>query len=95
MAHDHFEFLSGTTAENRSDDDVLDVAIIEWLQVRLEKFRDIIEHVNSHLAHAGNFQSRSGKLLEEFDIWKARECLKELKELSDLVGMWFGPAEPD
>ncbi len=92
MAHDHFDFLSGTTAATRSSDDVLDVAIIEVIQGRLEKFRDITKHVDSHLAHAGNLQSRSGKLLEAFEIRDARACLKELKELSDLVGMWFGRA---
>lgn len=89
MAHEHFDFLSNATAENRSESDLLEVSIVQKAETRLAKLNSIKEHVTVHLAHAGNTTSREGKILDNFGIREARECLKELKEVADLVGMWF------
>jgi hypothetical protein len=89
LAHEHFDFLSGTTAEDRSEDDLMDLRIIERAEARVAKLDSIADHVTVHLAHSGNTTSREGKLLDNFGMPEARECLKELKEIADLVGMWF------
>lgn len=89
LAHEHFDFLSGTMAENRSEDDHMDLRIIERAEARVAKLDSIADHVTVHLAHSGNTTSREGKLLDNFGMPEARECLKELKEIADLVGMWF------
>ena len=79
MAHEHFDFLSNTTPENRSEGDLLDVNFLQKAEARLAKLDSIKDHVTVHLAHSGNTTSREGKLLENFGMSKARECLKELK----------------
>lgn len=89
MAHDHFDVLSGTDRNARREGDLLAIAILDKAEARLAKLDHIKEHVSSHLAHAGNAESRDGKLLDQFDIRTARECLKELKQLADLIGMLF------
>lgn len=80
------------TPENRSASDLLDVSVLDRLAARLEKLNDIREHVGSHIAHAGNIESRSGKILDNFGIPEARKYLKELKQTADLIGMWFAGA---
>lgn len=89
MAHDHFDFLSNTSPENRSEGDLLDLSILQNAEARLSKLDSIKDHVTVHLAHSGNTTSREGKILDNFGMSQARECLKELKEVSDLLGMWF------
>jgi len=89
MAHEHFDFLSNTMPENRAAGDLLDVSIVQKAEARLIKLDEIKEHVTVHLAHAGNTTSREGKVLDNFGMSDARECLKELKEVADLIGMWF------
>lgn len=49
----------------------------------------IADHVSSHVAHAGNKQSRENKELDNFDIRDAHTALKKLKEIADLVEVWF------
>lgn len=89
MAHEHFDFLSNTTPQKRSEGDLLDVSFLHKAEARLAKLDSIKDHVTVHLAHAGNTTSREGKILDNFGMPQARECLKELKEVSDLLGMWF------
>ncbi|WP_055661630.1 AbiU2 domain-containing protein [Roseibium aggregatum] len=87
--HKEFDFLSGTAPENRTSDDLIQEAIFERLELRLSNLERISAHVSTHVAHAGNRQSREGKSLDEFDIRDARVAMKELKQLADLVGVWF------
>ncbi len=89
MAHEYFDFLSNTSAENRSGDDLLNVSMLKKIEARLAKLDSIKDHVTVHLAHSGNKTSREGKLLENFGMSKARECLKELKEVADFIGGRF------
>lgn len=89
MAHEYFDFLSNTKSESRDEGDLLDVSILQRAEGRLAKLDAIKDHVTVHLAHSGNAASRQGKLLDNFSIIEARECLKELKEVADLLGMWF------
>ncbi|MEF2548648.1 hypothetical protein VQ045_15935, partial [Aurantimonas sp. E1-2-R+4] len=49
----------------------------------------IAEHVSTHVAHAGNKESRLNKLLDNFNIRDAMNTLRQLKEVADLTGVWF------
>ncbi|MBD9390573.1 hypothetical protein IB237_25560 [Agrobacterium sp. AGB01] len=89
LSHDHFDFLSGTTPLNRTDTDIIRTEIFEQIDQKLTLLDRIGEHVSSHVAHSGNSQSRNSKQLDAFNISDARDTLKTLKELSDLVGVWF------
>jgi hypothetical protein len=88
-AHRHFDFLSGGSEGNRSPEDLILPSVFENIEARLARMNDIADHVGSHVAHAGNKESRAGKDLENFDIRDAREALKNLKQVADLVGTWF------
>lgn len=88
-AHGHFDFLSWTTEENRSPEDLIDPTVFAKIEARLTALDGISDHVSSHVAHAGNKESREGKDLENFNILDAREVLKSLKQVADLVGVWF------
>ncbi|ACM35478.1 MULTISPECIES: hypothetical protein [Rhizobium/Agrobacterium group] len=89
MAHQHFDILSGISADNRGPNDLISGDIFDRLENRLAALDRINDHVSSHLAHAGNRESRQGKLLDEFDIRDSRETLKELVQAAHLVGVWF------
>jgi hypothetical protein len=88
-SHAQFDILSGVVEPNRQADDLIDASILSRVEVRLAKLDTIAEYVSSHVAHAGNSESRQGKTLDEFDIRDARAALMELKQVADLVGMWF------
>lgn len=87
--HEDFDFLSATAANARSEDDIISEDILNKIEVRLQSLDHIGAHVNTHIAHSGNKESREGKLLEDFGIPEARNTLKELKQIADLVGVWF------
>jgi hypothetical protein len=88
-SHRHFDFLSGVSETNRSPYDLIDPTVLSKVQDRLVTLNAVTDYVDSHLAHAGNRESRHGKALDNFDIRKARDALKELKQIADLVGIWF------
>ena len=89
IAHEQFDFLSGVLPSNRRSDDLIDPAVLARIEVRLASLDTIGDHVNSHLAHAGNSESRQGRTLANFDIRGAQQALRELKQISDLTGAWF------
>ncbi|GLS35035.1 hypothetical protein GCM10010869_06230 [Mesorhizobium tianshanense] len=88
-AHRHFDTLSGVSHLERSPDDLIDPAIFTRIEARLAALDGIAVHVSTHVAHAGNKESRLNKLLDDFDIRDARKTLKQLKEVADLTGVWF------
>ncbi|MEO9336772.1 hypothetical protein ABFT80_04975 [Mesorhizobium sp. SB112] len=88
-AHRHFDFLSGVAPSSRSEGDLMLPAVFARIEARLVDLDRIAEHVSSHVAHAGNKQSREHKELDNFDIRDAQKTLKQLKEIADLVGAWF------
>lgn len=89
LAHSDFDKISGVDPGNRSADDLISEEIFSKLEIRLARLDAIGDHVSSHVAHAGNAESRKGKSLDRFDIRDAREALKELKQISDAIGLWF------
>lgn len=88
-AHRYFDALSGVSPPDRSPDDLISPTIFAKIEARLAALDKIGEHVSSHVAHAGNKESRHTKTLENFDIQDARTTLKQLKEVSTLIGVWF------
>ncbi|MCF1447011.1 MULTISPECIES: hypothetical protein [Rhizobium/Agrobacterium group] len=92
-SHRDFDYLSGVKEADRSEIDLIDPAVLELIETRLAELDRISEHASSHIAHAGNAESRLGKNLEEFNIRDARKVLKALKEIGDLIGLWFTNGE--
>ena len=88
-AHRHFDSLSGVLPTQRSSSDLISPATFTRIEARLVELDRIAEHVSSHVAHAGNKQSRENKELDNFDIRDAHATLKQLKEIADLIGVWF------
>lgn len=92
-SHRDFDFLSGVKEADRHETDLIDPAVLNSLEKRLAELDRISDHASTHIAHAGNAESRLGKALEGFDIRDAREVLKALKEIGDLLGLWFANGE--
>lgn len=88
-AHRHFDALSGVSPSERSPGDLISPTVLAKIEARLADLDRIAEHVSSHVAHAGNKQSRQNKELGDIDIRDAQETLRRLKEVADLVGIWF------
>lgn len=89
VAHCHFDVLSGVPVSERNPGDLTSDTIFEKIEVRLASLDRIAEYVSSHVAHAGNKQSRQDRELGDFDIRDAEKTLRQLKEIADLVGVWF------
>lgn len=89
ISHKDFDLLSGVNEADRSAVDLIDLAVLDRIEGRLLDYDRISRHVNTHIAHAGNAESRVGKGLDQFDIREARNLLKSLKEVGDLVGTLF------
>lgn len=92
-SHKDFDYLSGVKEADRCETDLIDPAVLDALEKRLAELDRISDHASTHIAHAGNAESRLGKALEGFDLRAAREVLKALKEISDLIGLWFANGE--
>lgn len=88
-AHTCFDELCGNTPGNRSSDDMIDEAIFTKIEARLSSLDRIADHATTHIAHAGNEESRSRQPLTGFNLQDARSTLKQLTEVSNLVGVWF------
>ena len=93
LSHRDFDDLSGVDEAERSELDLIDLAILDKLKQRLIELEAVRLHTDTHLAHAGNVQSRLGKDLDEFDIRDARRVLKSLVEMTNLVARWFAGGE--
>jgi AbiU2 len=89
-AHTCFDELCGNPPGNRNSDDIIDEAIFTRIEARLSSLDRIADHATTHIAHAGNEESRSIRQpLTGFNIQDARSTLKQLTEVSNLVGVWF------
>lgn len=90
LAHRYFDELSGVSPSERSKDDLIDPEIFTRIEARLAVLDKISEHATTHVAHSGNKESRDiKKPLKDFGIQEAQITLKQLKEISTLVGVWF------
>lgn len=88
-AHRYFDALSGVAPSDRRPDDLIDPAVFVRIEARLKALDRIVDHVNTHVAHAGNRESRSQKRLDNFSVADARETVKRLTEIANLTGNLF------
>ncbi|MDR9811908.1 AbiU2 domain-containing protein [Rhizobium hidalgonense] len=91
-AHRYFDLLSGVPQSKRSADDVIDAAFFSNVERRLAALSSIADYVGSHIAHAGNRESRRGKTLDYFDIRQARIAVRKVKRVADFIGLVFANA---
>ena len=89
-AHKCFDELSGVAPADRSCGDLINPAVFDKIEARLASLDKIADHATTHLAHSGNQESRHiKKSLDAFGIKEAQSTLKQLKEVSTFVGIWF------
>ena len=89
VRHEDFDWLSGTAPEDRSPDDLIRPEVFEKLGERLGRMKGIVEHVHVAHAHAATEFSRNGRVLDRWSLVDAKETLRNLVELSELLGNWF------
>lgn len=87
--HEQFDFLSGVSAEQRAETDLIRPEIFDALEARLERLSHVADHANIHFAHAATEVSREGRTINNWGVDEARESLKLLTETAELIGRWF------
>lgn len=87
--HVTFDWLSGTSPEDANPEDVIRAEVFDALEARLSRLDAVVEHVNVQIAHAATEFSRTGRQLQEWNLADARAALKELAQISQVVGEWF------
>lgn len=87
--HAVFDWLSGTTPQSSRPDDVIREEVFETLGRRLARLDGVVEHVNVEVAHAATEFSRTGRVLEQWNLNDAKDAIKELAQIAQLAGEWF------
>lgn len=87
--HQLFDWLSGTTPGTSHPDDLIRENVFDRLEARLAALDAIVDHVNVEIAHAATEFSRNGRVLERWNLTDAKNTLKELVQIAELVGEWF------
>lgn len=87
--HAEFDWLSGVTPGTSRPDDLIRDEVFDMLVARLERLSDILEHVNVEIAHAATSASRAGRVLESWGLQDAKQALREITEVAQVVGNWF------
>lgn len=87
--HQVFDWLSGTTPENRTPEDVIREQVFIDLEERLKQLDAVVEHVNVAVAHAATEASRAGRVLDRWNLGDAKNAIKELAQIAEVVGNWF------
>jgi len=87
--HELFDFLSGVSADQRSERDLIRLEIFAALEARLDRLDAVTNHADTHFAHAATEFSRQGRVLQNWGVAEARESLRLLTQTAELVGRWF------
>ncbi|PKF25947.1 hypothetical protein CW309_13625 [Pseudomonas hunanensis] len=87
--HEEFDWLSGTTSGTSRHDDLIRIEVFDMLESRLNRLSSVIEHVNVNIAHAATEASRKGRVLERWGLADAKQALREIAEIAQVVGSWF------
>lgn len=87
--HAEFDWLSGATVGTSTPDDIIRVEVFDMLEARLESLSAILEHVNVEVAHAATEASRAGRVLECWGLRDAKQAVREIAEVAQVVGNWF------
>lgn len=87
--HTVFNWLSGTTPETARPEDVIREEVFELLERRLARLDGVVQHVNVEIAHAATEFSRTGRVLQQWNLSDAKDAIKELAQIAQLVGEWL------
>ncbi|HGO9799927.1 TPA: hypothetical protein ACLEB8_005122 [Pseudomonas aeruginosa] len=87
--HAEFDWLSGTTPGTSTPDDLVRAEVFDTLEARLGGVLSVVEHVNVEIAHAATEASRQGRVLEHWGLSDAKNAIRDLAELAQVVGNWF------
>jgi hypothetical protein len=87
--HELFDWLSGKVPGTSNPDDIIREEVFDDLEARLTRLNGIVEHVNVEVAHAATEASRQGRVLERWNLTDAKDAIKELAQIAELVGNWF------
>lgn len=87
--HAEFDWISGTTPGTSRPDDLIRSEVFDMLEGRLERLLSVVDHVNVEIAHAATEASRQGRLLERWRLSDAKQAIRDLAELANVVGNWF------
>lgn len=87
--HALFDWLSGTSPNTSTPDDLIREEVFDALEQRLARLEGVVEHVNVEIAHAATEASRHGRVLDRWGLNDAKAALKELAQIAELTGNWF------
>lgn len=87
--HELFDWLSGTSPGLSHPHDVIREKVFDDLERRLQRLDAVLDHVNVEIAHAATEASRAGRVLERWGLPDAKDAVKELAQVAELVGQWF------
>lgn len=87
--HEEFDWLSGVSQNNRSEDDLIQTEVFDRLKDRLARLDTIAEHGTIYFAHASTTESRAGRGLQNWNLHEAKEALRDLANVAEFVGRWF------
>lgn len=87
--HEEFDWLSGVSAGASTPDDLIRIEVFDMLESRLGRLSSVIEHVNVDIAHAATEASRQGRMLERWGLADAKQALREIAEIAQVVDSWF------
>ncbi len=87
--HAVFDWLSGSTPDNRTPDDVIREHVFAALERRLTRLDGIVNHAHVEIAHAATEFSRTGRVLQQWNLDDAKTAIKELAQIAECVGEWF------
>lgn len=87
--HELFDWLSGTSPSTSHPDDLIRDEVFDTLERRLAGLDAVVEHVNVEIAHAATEFSRTGRILQQWNLDDAKNAMRELTQLAEVVGDWF------
>lgn len=87
--HETFDRLSGVAPDARQPDDLIREQVFDALEQRLTRLDGVVDHVNVEIAHAATEFSRTGRVLQQWNLTDAKDAIKELAQIAQVVGDWF------
>lgn len=87
--HALFDQLSGVTLGASLPTDIIRDEVFERMLSRLDGLDHVVQHAHTMIAHAATEASRNGRVLEHWDLPSAKESIRELAQIAELVGAWF------
>src|SRR5690606_2892568 len=86
--HATFDWLSGATPGTSTPEDLIRDGVFDMLEARLGKLDSVVEHVHVQIAHAATEFSRTGRVMQRWNLDDARGVIKVLTQIAQAVGEW-------